>query len=307
MRVLERDIEIGQKPTRRICHQRDQLAHRWIRVNVVQTHPSAELAHFAREIRDVRSHLTVFPRIHIILAIKTIGRGILRNHQQLLHATLNQFFRLAQNRMSRTRRKTTTHVRNDAKLALVITTLGNLQITVMTRCQRHARGRQQIHKRIRRRRDSIVHSVEHLLILMRACNGEDIRVMLADVIRLRPQTPRHDHFAILLQRFANRLKAFCLGAIEETAGVHDHRIRASIVGRHAVSFGAQTRQNAFAIHQRFGATKANHADTGLTGARCAIKLCSGGKIRAKRRRVLCHGATYTRKRARRQSIALKMV
>ncbi len=49
--VLERDVEIGQDQALR--HQRDQVAHMRIGIDVVQPHPGPEAAQIARQIGDV--------------------------------------------------------------------------------------------------------------------------------------------------------------------------------------------------------------------------------------------------------------
>ena len=52
-RVLERDVEIGQHLAFR--HQRDDLVDVRVGIDVVQPHPDAELAEFAREIEEFRA------------------------------------------------------------------------------------------------------------------------------------------------------------------------------------------------------------------------------------------------------------
>ena len=95
MRMLEGDVEIGQQPVRRVGHQRDQVAHIWVGIDVVQPHPCAELSQFAGEIKDMAAHLAVFPRVCVILAIKPVGAGVLADYKQLAHAAFDQFLRLA--------------------------------------------------------------------------------------------------------------------------------------------------------------------------------------------------------------------
>jgi hypothetical protein len=89
-------------------------------IDVVQPHPSAQLAQFSRQISDVATHLAILPPVHIVFTIKAIGAGVLRDHEQFLDPSLNQFFSLAQHRMGRTAGEFAAHVGDDAELALVI-------------------------------------------------------------------------------------------------------------------------------------------------------------------------------------------
>ena len=59
MGVLEGDVEIGQDQP--LGHQRDQLAHMRVGVDVVQPHPGAEPAQFAGEVGDMGAHLAPLP------------------------------------------------------------------------------------------------------------------------------------------------------------------------------------------------------------------------------------------------------
>ena len=101
MRVLEGDIKVGQQPIFRVGHQRNQLAHMRVGIDVMQTHPRVQTPQFARQIKDVAAHLAVFPRVQIILAVQPIGAGVLADHQKLAHTGFDQLFRLPQHRVGR--------------------------------------------------------------------------------------------------------------------------------------------------------------------------------------------------------------
>ncbi len=191
--------------------------------------------------------------------IDPVGRGVLRDHQQFAHAAFHQLFRLAQHRMGRAALKPPAHVGDDAELALVVTAFGNLQIAVVARGQGHAAGGQQVNERIGRGRHGGVHGIEHLFVLVRAGHGEDLRVVFADVIRLGAQTAGDDDLAVFLQRLADGIKAFRLGAVQKAAGVDDHRLGARVIGAHRIAIGAQAGQDAFAIDQRLGTARPEHA------------------------------------------------
>ena len=91
----------------------------------------------------------------------------------------------------------------------------------------------------------------------------------------RAQTTRDDHAAIFVQGLANRLKAFGLGAVQKPAGVHDHGIRAAVVGRNSIAFGTQPGQDAFAVHQCLWAPQRHHTDGGLAGTAIGIHTALG--------------------------------
>ena len=76
-----------------------------------------------------------------------------------------------------------------------------------------------------------MHGVQHLFVLMRAGDGEDLGVVFADIVGLGPQTAGDDDLAVFRQRLADGIKAFGLGAVEEPAGVDDHRVGTGVIGR----------------------------------------------------------------------------
>ena len=100
----------------------------------------------------------------------------------------------------------------------------------------------------------------------------------ADVALVGAEAAGDDDPAVRGQRLADRLEALGLGAVEEAAGVDDHRLGAGVVGRDGVALGAQPGQDALAVDQRLGAAEADHADARLAGARRAR---SGGAAGAR--------------------------
>ena len=75
MSVLKGNIEIGQDQP--LSHQRDQMAHMRVRVDIMQPHPSAQLPQFAGQIGDMRAQISLGSRLNI----NAIGAGVLGDDQ----------------------------------------------------------------------------------------------------------------------------------------------------------------------------------------------------------------------------------
>jgi hypothetical protein len=75
-------------------------------------------------------------------------------------------------------------------------------------------------------------------------------VVFLDQVLLRPEAPRHDHFAVLLQRLADRAERLLYRGVDEAAGVDDDKIRVLVARRGGIAFGAQLRKDALRIDQR---------------------------------------------------------
>ncbi len=160
-------------------------------------------------------------------------------------------------------------------------------------CEADAGGGQQVHERIGRGRHRAMHGIQHLFVLVRTGDGQHLGMRAGDVFRVGPQTPRHDHPPVLRQRLADRIEALGLRAVEKAAGVHDHRIRAAVIGRDRVTFGAQSRQDAFAVDQRLGTAERDHADGRLAWAACLSQRGFRRDVGAKVGRVGAHAPAYT--------------
>ena len=88
-------------------------------------------------------------------------------------------------------------------------------------------------------RGMFVHGLDHLFVLVGTGNGENAGMGCADNVRFLAHAARHDHAAVLGNRFADGLQALFLGRIEEAAGVDQHDIRAGVIGAHRIAVGAQ--------------------------------------------------------------------
>ena len=228
-----------------------------------------------------------------MLAVHTIGRGVLADDQKLFDARLDQFFGFAQDGMGRSRHQTAAHVGDDAELARVVAAFRDFQIAVVARGQLDAGRGQQVHKGVGLGWNGGVHGIQNGLVLVRAGHGQHLGVCSGDVLGIRAKTARHDDPTILLQGLTDGRQAFRLGGIEKSAGVDDHGIGPLVFGRDGVALGPQPGEDALRIDQSLGAAQRHHADGRLTRPvrvhPAVIGNAGAGKIGAKVGRVLGHG------------------
>ena len=249
--MLKGHIQIRQDQP--VGHKRHQIAYMGVGIDIVHPNPSAQTSQIVGQIQNGEFAVAVFP-------VGAIGRGVLADHQQFFHAVFDQLFRLAHDGPNRTRRQFAAHVGDDAELAGVVAALGDLQIAVMPGRQLHALGRQKIDKRVGVGRNGGVDRIQNLFVLVRACHRQNPGVCAGDVLRLGPQTACHDHPPIFVQRLANGLKTFGLGAVQKSASVHDDGICAAVFGADRIAFGAKARQDPFTVHQSLRTAKRDHPD-----------------------------------------------
>ena len=121
----------------------------------------------------------------------------------------------------------------------MVAALGNLQIRVMLGRQPHADIRHQVDEGIVRLGQVGMHRAHHLVGGVRAGHGQDRRMRVAHHIALGPQTAGDDHFAVLVQGFADRVQRFGHGGINEAAGVDHHQVGAGVAAGNIVAFGAK--------------------------------------------------------------------
>ena len=117
-----------------------------------------------------------------------------------------------------------------------------------------------IEKGIMLRRDGFMDRRHHTFIGLRSRDREHTRIGSADRFRFRPHAARDNDLSIFAQRFTNRGKRFRFGAVEKTAGVHDHCISAIMAFGQFISLSAQTRDDALAIDKRLGAAQRDKRD-----------------------------------------------
>ena len=80
---------------------------------------------------------------------------------------------------------------------------------------------------------------DDLFVLLRAGDGQHVGESVADDFGLVAHAAGDNYPSVLGDGFTNRLEAFFLGGIEESARVDQHDVGAGIIGRHLIAFGAQ--------------------------------------------------------------------
>ncbi len=242
------------------------MIHMRIGIDIVQPHPSIELAQLAGEVGHVRTHFSAgLQRIGGVAHVDAIGRGVLANDQQFLGAGGDQLLGLAQDCIGPAAGEIAAQARDDAEGAAVIAALRNLQIAVVARRELQITLRHQIEEGRRRNRRRVVDRAHHLLILMRTGDGEHVGEALADHLRFLAHAAGDDDAAILRDRLTDGFEALLLGGIEETAGVDEHDVGTGIVGGHGIAIRAELGQDAFAVHKVLRTAERNHADLGRGG------------------------------------------
>jgi len=242
----------------------------------------------------VRPPVLPAPRTGGVVQVDPVGGGILAYHQELLHPGADQPLGLAQHRPGGARDPLAAHLRNNAEPAGMVAAFGDLQVGEVARRQLHADlipgRRNQVDLGVRAWRHRGMDRVQNLLVLLRPGDRQHRRVGGADRRRLGAEAAGDDHPSVGAQRLADRLQALGLGAVEETAGVDDHRLGPCVVGRDRVVFGPQPGENPLGIDQRLRATERDHADAGLSRVRCiAAGPDGGGDVGAQIRGVPVHG------------------
>ena len=186
------------------------------------------------------------------------------DHQKFADAIFNQLFRFLQHRVGGSADKSSSHVGDNAELALVVAAFGNFQIAEVARRKADARRRQKIDERVGAGRDSIMDSIQHLFILVRPGDGQNARMSARYIFRLCPETSGDNHAPVFVQSFPNGRQRFSFGAVEESTGVDDDGVCPLIVGRNTVSFGAQSRQNSFTVDKCLGTPERDHTNLRLS-------------------------------------------
>ena len=89
-----------------------------------------------------------------------------------------------------------------------------------------------------------------------------------DQILLGAQAARDDDAAVLGERLADGVERFLDGGVDEAAGVDDNQVGAGVVGRGDVALGAQLREDALGVDERFRTAQAYE-----TNLRTCLRSC----------------------------------
>ncbi len=228
----------------------------------MQAHPHAHLAQLLAQLEHARLDRLAVPEVQLVLEVDAIGAGVLADHQDFLHAGLDQALGFAEHIAHRTADQLAAHGRDDAEAAAVVAAFGNLQIGVVTRGELDALWRHQVDEGVVLNvwRHHFMYRIDHLLVLLRAGNRQHAGMHAADVVFVHAHAAGDDYLAVLGDRLANGVQRFGLGAVDETAGIDHHHI-GILVGRHdLVTLHAQLGEDAFRVDRCLGATQAHEPD-----------------------------------------------
>ena len=237
---------------------------------------------FAREIEEAGRNLAVAPQARRVADVAPVSAGVLRDDEELLYARLHELFGFAQHLAGGARGETSAKFGDDAERAAVVAALGDLQIGVVARRELDALLGDQVEERVVRRGRRVVHRSHHALVGLRAGDGGDVGVDVADRVRLGPHAAGDDDAAVLGHRRADRRQRFRFGAVEEAAGVDDDGVGAGVGFRQFVAFGAQAREDALAVDERLGAAERDEGDA-RRGARGGVGVGHARPLATRRR------------------------
>ena len=250
--MLEGDIQIRQDFA--LGHQRDDFIHMRVRVDIVQAHPGAQLAQLFAQLGHPCAHRAALPEAGAVFDVHAVGAGVLRHHQQLFGAALDQRFGFFQHFMHRPAVQIAAQTGDDAEGAAVITAFRNFQIGIVARGELDASSRHQVHERIVRLGQVLVDVVHHLAGGVWAGHGQHRGVHVGDHLAVvaRAQTAGDDHLAVFVQRLADGVQRFGHGRINKATGVDHHQVGAIVAGGDFIAFGAQSGEDVFRVNQRLG-------------------------------------------------------
>ena len=108
-------------------------------------------------------------------------------------------------------------------------------------------------------RQRAVDFADHRLQRVGPGNGQHLRVGLLNKLGIFSEATGDNHPAVFVNGFANRLQGFGFGFVDKSTGVDHHQVGVVVVIGGLVTIAAQLGDNAFRVHQRFGATEADEA------------------------------------------------
>ena len=265
----------------------------------MQTHPGAvglgNLAQGLHQFQHAGLDGLAVPEAGAVLHVHAIGRCVLADDQQLLHAAFKQGLGFLEHIAHRARNEVAAHGRDDAEGAAVVTAFADLQVRIVARRELDARlaksAGHQIEERVVRLGQVGVYRLHHLLRGVWAGDGEHTGVHVFDQIASAfagacTQAARDDDLAVFGQGFANGVQAFLHGIVNEPAGVDDDEVGALEGLGGFVALGAELREDEFGVRQRLGAAQADESDFGcFCGGECfahppIVPVPRGGRLLA---------------------------
>ena len=275
--MLQRHVQVRQQQA--VGHQRDQRVHVRVGVHVMQAHPHAQLAQRAGQRQQVGAQRPTAVKAGAVFDVHAVGAGVLRDHQQLAHAGIDQRLGLGEHLADRPADQVAAQGRDDAEAAAVVAALGNLQVGVVRRRQAQALRRQQVDIGIvlarGRRRQVLLYRGDDLGVGMGSGHRQHARVAIQNLAGVGAQAAGDDDLAVLGQRLADGVERLLPGLVDEAAGVDHHQIRAGVAVGQRIAAAAQLGQDAFGIHQRLGTAKADKTDLG-GGHAAGVRNAGGG-------------------------------
>ncbi|CDE48212.1 putative membrane-associated oxidoreductase [Sutterella sp. CAG:351] len=263
VRVLKRNIEVREDLPFR--HQRNNAIHHRVRVHVVEADPETETAELDAEVFKTGMHGAAARERELIAEVRTVGRCVLRDHHDFLHAVFLQAPGFTHDGVHRAGVKLAAELRNDAERAVIVAAFGNLKVRVVLRGQTDTAARNEIEVRRVRSRKVLMHELHHILLFLRSQNAEHRGVPLHHEIRpvrvlLPAEASHHDHAAVFTGRFGDRAEALLNRLVDEPAGIHDHEIRIPVVIDDRIAFAPELRNDALGVDKRLGAAKGHKTD-----------------------------------------------
>jgi len=132
----------------------------------------------------------------------------------------------------------------------------------MTRREFDALRGHKIEEGIMARRGDIVHGLHDALIGLRAGDGGDAGIGGENLLRFGTHAAGDDDFAVLGHGGTDCVERLGLGAIEKAAGIDDDGVGTLMGFGEFIAFGAQLRDDPFAVDERFRASEGNKRDFG---------------------------------------------
>ena len=225
----------------------------------MQPHPHAEMRECFAQAQHVALHWLAVPETGAVLQIDTVGAGVLRNHQQLLHAGIHETFGFGHDVFHRAADEISAQARNDAERAAMVAAFGNFQVGIVARGELDTLRWHQVNQGVVAvdygLRNHLMDGRNHFFVGMRAGDAKHAGMHAGDLLGVFAHAAGDNDAAVFTHGLADGVERFLLGAVDETAGVDDDHIGAFIAGDDVVAFQFQLGEDAFGVDQGFGAAE----------------------------------------------------